>query len=240
MNTLAAPMTADDLRLELLAQVIVMGAGYSEALRRVEDMTLADGVKVPAHSTLRGWVKQARASGEARLIRKQWDELQASRRKDADAVNRAEAVRLVLNERYSRKAVGEKLGVHPITVSRWLAEPESVAAMHTEARVSAMLGALSLDDDIAHLRAIAARLEDEGELTAAAGVWAKAAEIEVKRLNGAAKVIVEANVGSVTVASDSAGLGGLADVLRQITGPGGDVVDVEAIEDAEVDDGQED
>ena len=230
---IAAPMTADEVRLELLAQVLILGVGYVEALRRVEAMTLADGVKLPAPSTLRGWAEKAKKGEGKDRIRRRWEEAQSRRRKDAEVVKRAEAIRLVLNERLSRKAVGERLGVHPWTVTRWLTEPDAIEALMGEARVSAMMGALSLDDDIAKLRQYADAAEAEGELGLAASIRGKAADIEVKRLNGAAKVIVE---NTVQVANVNAPAGGeaLAQVgrlLQQVVGP--QALDVEEVEGGE-------
>lgn len=204
-------MTADEVRLELLAQVIVLGAAVTVARERVSQMTLGEGVALPTMSQCYRMVKAARADGTAKSIRRQWDAAQARRRKDAEGVKRAEAIRLVLNERLSRKEVGERLGVHPWTVTRWLTEPEAMQALHSEARVSAMLGALSLDDDIAWFRRLAAEMEEKEPGLALAARKA-AADIEVKRLNGAAKIIVENSVQVAAVASSG---GPVQDAMAQ-------------------------
>jgi hypothetical protein len=89
-----------------------------------------------------------------------------------------------------------------------------------------MLGAVRLDDDIQRLRRIADALESEGELTAAVQAVKAAADIEVKRMNGAAKVVVEAMQVNVGAAS---GPDPLAAGLAQVAQAMG-VIDVEAVE----------
>ncbi|MCA9547080.1 MAG: helix-turn-helix domain-containing protein, partial [Myxococcales bacterium] len=143
------PMTADEVRLELLAQVLILGVAVAEARRRVEVMTLGDGVMVPTLAQCYRLVKAAKRDGAAQKIRKQWESAQARKRKDHEAALKAEALRLVVTERVTRRAAAERLGLHYNTVTRWLTEPDAIEALMGEARVSAMMGALSLDDDIA-------------------------------------------------------------------------------------------
>lgn len=191
---LAEPMTADDVRLELLAQVLILGVAVAEARRRVEAMTLGDGVVVPTLPQCYRLVKAAKRDGTAQKIRKQWEQAQARKRKDHEAALKAEALRLIVHERVQRGEAARRLGVHRNTLSGWLTEPDAIEALMGEARVSAMMGALSLDDDIAKLRQYADAAEAEGELGLAASIRGKAADIELRRINGAAKVIVATQV----------------------------------------------
>lgn len=233
---IAAPMTADEVRLELLAQVLILGVACTVAHQRVSEMTLAEGVDLPTVRQVRRMVASARRTGEAAKVRRQWEKVQARRRKDAEGVKRAEAIRLVLNERLSRKEVGERLGVHPWTVTRWLSEPEAMQALHTEARISTMLGALSLDDHIAWFCRLADEAEAKQEPGLALAARKAAADIEVKRLNGAAKVIVE---NTVQVANVNAGaaprpmLEQVQGILAQVAGVEAPALDVEEVEGGE-------
>lgn len=191
---LAEPMTSDDVRLELLAQVLILGAAVTVARERVAAMTLGPGVELPTLSQCYRMVNAAKRDGTAQKVRKQWEAAQARRRKDAEGIKRAEALRLVVAERLPRRDVARALDVSPTTISRWLSEPEAVQALLGEARVSAMIGALSLDDDIAALRRYADTAESAGEIGLAVQARKAAADIEVKRLNGAAKVVVATQV----------------------------------------------
>jgi transposase-like protein len=228
-------MTADEVRLEVLAQVLVLGAAVAEARRRVEEMTLAEGVGVPSMSQCYRMVRAAKRDGTAAKVRTAWKAATSRRRADADAAKRAEAIRLIVSQRMSRRAVAETLGVHYNTVTNWLNTPDGMAALHTEARVSTLLGAMSLDADIAALRRIADQLEAEGELVASAQVRGKAADVEVKRMNGAVKVIVDtqvqvANIGAAESGKVDVLAAGLAQVAAAMGTRAAGVIDVEEVE----------
>jgi hypothetical protein len=106
--------------------------------------------------------------------------------------SRADAVRLLLHERASREDVAARFGVGADVVSAWMMEPSAVSALQAEAWLAAMLGVLRLEDDIQRLREIADHLQAEGELTAAAQATRSAADLELRRSNGAAKVVADA------------------------------------------------
>ena len=235
LPTSVTPMTADEVRLEVLAQVLVLGAAVSESRRRVEAMTLAEGVVVPSMSQCYRMVRAAKRDGTAAKVRSAWKAAASRRRSDADAARRAEAIRLIVSQRMSRRAVAERLGVHYNTVTNWLTTPDGLAALHNEARVSALLGAMSLDADIERLRSIAERLESEGELVAAAQVLGKAADVEVKRMNGAVKIVVDTQVQVANIGGDSVKTDVLAAGLAQVAAMMGprvaDVIDVEGEDD---------